>query len=163
MSAAVPAAADVSTRDWLRSGMVVHLLQMRTPSSAAASTTKDQSLLTDNGQAPVQRCIARGVLQADALLDGAVQECSNRLSLLTELPLFDARGVRLGIQSVQESACEVRCSVTCKRLRPADSTAKQMHRLSQPAELGQHQYVRKVMWNDADVHIYIQMPHLSIK
>lgn len=111
MSAAVPIAADVSTRDWLRSGMVVHLLQMRTPSSVAASTTQDQSLLTDNGQAPVQRCIARGVLQADALLDGAVQECSSKLSLLTELPLFDAHGARLGIQCLQENAHEVRYSV----------------------------------------------------
>ncbi|DBA97538.1 TPA: hypothetical protein ACH3X1_015235 [Trebouxia sp. C0004] len=106
MSAAVPIAADVSTRDWLRSGMVVHLLQMRTPSSAAASTTQDESLLTDNSQAALQRCIARGVLQADALLDGAVQECSSKLSLLTELPLFNAHGVRLGIQSVPENAHE---------------------------------------------------------
>lgn len=120
MSAAVPIAADVSTRDWLRSGMVVHLLQLRTPLSAAASTTQDQSLLTDGGRAALQRCIARGVLQADALLDGAVQECSSKLSLLTELPLFDARGVRLGIQSVQENACEVRCSIVCKGLHPAE-------------------------------------------
>ncbi len=111
MSAAVLIAADVSTRDWLRSGMVVHLLQMRTPLSAAASTTQDQSQLTDNSQAALQRCIARGVLQADALLDGAVQECSSKLSLLTELPLFDARGVRLGIQSLPEKAHEVRYSV----------------------------------------------------
>ncbi|DBA88156.1 TPA: Leucine-rich repeat-containing protein 43 [Trebouxia sp. C0005] len=106
MSAAVPIAADVSTRDWLRSGMVVQLLQTRTQLSAAAGTTQGQSLVTANGQAALQRCIARGVLQADALLDGAVQECSNKLSLLTELPLFDARGVRLGIQSVQENAYE---------------------------------------------------------
>lgn len=131
MSAAVPIAADVSTRDWLRSGMVVHLLQMHTPSSAAASTTQDQSLLIGNNQAALQRCIARRVLQADALLDGAVQECSSKLSLLTELPLFDARGVRLGIQSVQENAYEVRYSVICKGLHPAESTAKQMHRLCQ--------------------------------
>ena len=120
MSAAVPIVADVSTRNWLRSGMVVHLLQMRTPSSAAASTTQDQSLLTDNGQAALPRCIARGMLQADALLDGAVQECSSKLSLLTELPLFDARGVRQGIQSGQENAHEVRCSVICKGLHHAE-------------------------------------------
>ena len=82
MSAAVPIAADVSTRDWLRSGMVVHLLQMHTPSSAAAITTQDQSLLIGNNQAALQRCIARRVLQADALLEGGCSGMQQQTQLI---------------------------------------------------------------------------------
>ena len=116
MSAMVPIAADVVTRDWLQSGMVVQLLQMRSPSALSASESTGQDCQsTDSSKATVQRCIARAVLQADALLDGTTLQWSSRLKLLTEVPLFDANRVRLGLENVDVTAHEV-CRHTCAEL-----------------------------------------------
>ncbi len=104
MSTVAPIAADVATRDWLQSGMVVQLLQIPSPS---AHTIQDRAEPTDTSTAAVQRCIGRGVFQADALLDGTTREWSSRLSLMTEVPLFDATGLRLGISSPQDNVREV--------------------------------------------------------
>ena len=114
MSAVVPIQADVSSRDWLLSGMVVQLLQMRSPLSPTLATSQAQ--IADSSRASLQQCLARGVLQADALLDGSVQQCSSNLDLMTELPLFDARGVRLGIEHLQDSVHKVSYSWHCTDL-----------------------------------------------
>ena len=106
LAAALPASADVNTRDWLQSGMTVQLFQMRPSPVIAAGSTSDPNPCEGTPKVS-ERCIARGVLQPVALLDGVTREWSSRLSLLRELPLFDAKGVRLGIPNGGTDADEV--------------------------------------------------------
>lgn len=98
LTAALPASVDVTTRDWLLSGMTVQLLQVHTiPVTPAGSTAGPN---TCKGSTTVsEQCIARGVLQPDALLDGVTREWSSKICLGKAVPLFDAKGVRLGVHS----------------------------------------------------------------
>ncbi len=107
LSITVGVSAHIATRNWLQSGIVVHLLQHRIPWSASAGTTQEQGATTGSTQAAAQRCVARGHLQANAMLDGTQREWSCKLCLLTEVPLFNAKGVRLGVQSAEASMQEV--------------------------------------------------------
>ena len=76
--------------------MIVQLLQVRTLPVTAASTTS--GVTWGEGSTRVcEECIARGVLQPDALLGGVTREWSGRLILVQEVALFDAKGVRLGL------------------------------------------------------------------
>ena len=119
LSATLPASADVTTRDWLRSGMMVQLLQVHTLPVISASSTSGVSPneSSTSGVSPnesstrlSEKCMARGVLQPDALLDGVTREWSGRLSLVRALPLFNAKGVRLGLHNGETGADEV-CSL----------------------------------------------------
>ena len=107
LAATLPAPADVITQDWLQSGMLVQLLQVRTLAATAASTPTGVSL-SDGGTRVCEQCIARSVLQADALLDGVTREWSGRLILVQEVPLFDDKGVRLGVHHGGTGSDEVR-------------------------------------------------------
>ena len=111
LTAALPASIDVTTRNWLLSGMTVQLFQVHTsPVTPAGSTA---GLDACEGRTTVsEQCIARGVLQPDTLLDGLTREWSCRLSLLKEVPLFDAKGVRLGVQSGATGDADEVCTVT---------------------------------------------------
>ena len=106
LTATLPASADVTTRDWLQSGMIVQLLQVRTLPVTAASTTSGVSPGEGITRVPEQ-CIARGVLQPDALLGGVTKEWSGRLILVKEVPLLDAKGVRLGLRDGETGTDEV--------------------------------------------------------
>lgn len=111
LTAALPASADVDTQGWLQSGMTVQLLQVCTlPVTPAGGTA---GLVACEGSTKSsERCIARGVLQPDALLEGVTREWSSRLSLLKEPPLFDAQGIRLGVHLGATGNDEV-CALTC--------------------------------------------------
>ena len=103
LTTALPAAADLTTRDWLQSGMLVQLLQVpASPVTPASSTSVEGSTQV------CEQCIARGVLQPHALLDGVTKEWSGRLTLVRQVPLFDAKGVRLGLHSGVADGDEVR-------------------------------------------------------
>lgn len=94
LTTALPASADVTTRDWIQSGMLVQLLQAPALPVTPASSTSGEGSTQVYGQ-----CIARGVLQPHALLDGVTKEWSGRVTLVREVPLFDAKGIRLGLHS----------------------------------------------------------------
>ena len=111
LTAALPALVDVTTRDWLRSGMTVQLLQVRTSPVTPAGSTAGPNASEGSTQVSEQ-CIARGVLQPDALLDGVTREWSSRLSLGEEVPLFDAKGVRLGVHSSATGDTDQVCTDT---------------------------------------------------
>ena len=88
----------------------MQLLQVRTSPVTAASTTSGVS--PGEGSTRVsEQCIARGVLQPDALLGGVTREWSGRLVLVKEVPLFDAKGVRLGLHAGETGTDEV-CTTT---------------------------------------------------
>ena len=73
LTAALPASADVTTEDRLQGGMIVPLLQMRpVPVTLASSTLRASS--TESSTKVSENCMARGVLQPDALLDGVTRE-----------------------------------------------------------------------------------------
>lgn len=107
LTAAVPIAADTITRDWLQSGMTVQLFQARASPPTPPSSTSDLGPSEAQSAAVMQRCIARAVLQPNPLLDGATREWSTKLGLLAELPLFDARNVRIGVQDGAQDAAQV--------------------------------------------------------
>lgn len=82
--------------------MLVQLLQVPASPVTPASSP--------SGEGSTQVCesyIARGVLQPVVLLDGVTKEWSGRLTLVREVPLFDAKGVRLGLHSGVADADEV--------------------------------------------------------
>ena len=109
LTAALPASADVTTRDWLQSGVAVQLLQVRGLAVTSASSTSGVSP-DEEWLRVCEQCIARGVLQPHALLDGVSREWSGRLSLVKEVPLVDAKGVRLGLHNGETGTDEV-CSL----------------------------------------------------
>lgn len=111
LTAALPALVDVTTRDWLRSGMTVQLLQVRTSPVTPVNSTAGPSAC-EGGTQVSEQCIARGVLQPDALLDEETREWSSRLSLGKEVPLFDAKGVRLGVHSSATGDTDQVCTDT---------------------------------------------------
>lgn len=82
--------------------MLVQLLQVpASPVTPASSTSGEGSTQV------CEQCIARGVLQPDALLNGVSKEWSGRLTLVREVPLFDAKGVRLGVHNGAADTDEV--------------------------------------------------------
>ena len=52
-------------------------------------------------------CLARGVVQAEALLDGVTRQCTVKLDLLTDVPLFNEAGIRLGLENPSIQAKQV--------------------------------------------------------
>ena len=54
-----------------------------------------------------QCCVARGVLQAEALLDGVTRDWTAKLDLQTEVPLFSKQGIRIGLQDPAIAAKQV--------------------------------------------------------
>ncbi|KAL3133314.1 hypothetical protein ABBQ38_007193 [Trebouxia sp. C0009 RCD-2024] len=83
--------------------MTVQLLQVRTSPVTPVNSTAGPSAC-EGGTQVSEQCIARGVLQPDALLDEETREWSSRLSLGKEVPLFDAKGVRLDDHAGQNKA-----------------------------------------------------------
>ena len=110
LSAVMPIAADVVTRNWMRSGIVVQLLRARSPLSAPTQIAAQPAEMTDSAKLCQQQCVARGVLHLSDLLDGCTAECSVHLKLTEVLPLFDDKGIRLGLNSTSEKTTEVRSS-----------------------------------------------------
>ena len=106
----LPIAPNVATRNWLRSCMVVQLLRVCSPVSAVSHSTQQPAGTPDATTSSLHQCIARGTLQPHTLLDGCHKEWSSRLVLLTEKPLFDAKGIRLGMED-SNTACEVNVRV----------------------------------------------------
>lgn len=96
-------APDVLTQTWLRSGMTLQLMR-----SAAAVppnlSTEAQDRPAEGLESAIRAasdkplCIARGVLQADALLDGVTREKTMTVHLQTAVPLFAENNVRLGLE-----------------------------------------------------------------
>ena len=110
LTAALPIAANVATRNWMRSGMTVQLQRICSPMSAVSQSTQQPADTAKVSISSVQQCIARGTLQPHDLLDGCHKEWSSRLMLLTEMPLFDAKGIRLGMED-SSAAYEVNSQV----------------------------------------------------
>ena len=109
LSAVMPIAADVVTRNWMRSGIVVQLFRMRSLVSAPSQIAAQPAGMTASSKLCQQQCVARGVLHLSDLLDGCTTECSIELKLTEVLPLFDDKGIRLGLNSIPEKNTEV-CS-----------------------------------------------------
>ena len=98
LQATFPVEADVLTQAWLQSGMTIQL--MRTAAARRPISGLSAQAQSPEADAKTDKpcCIARGVLQADDLLDGVTRERQAKLDLLTDAPLFSAEGIRLGLE-----------------------------------------------------------------
>ena len=107
LQATFPVEADVLTQAWLQSGMTVQLMRTATARGPSSGLSAQAQSAEADARTDKPCCIARGVLQADVLLDGVTRERQAKLDLLTDAPLFSAEGIRLGLEDGSLQAKQV--------------------------------------------------------
>lgn len=93
--------------------MVIQLLRVSSKESGQEEVGQQLAEPAGDGSLPRPQCVARGVLQPHDLLDGQTSDWAASLQLMPEAPLFDAKGLRLGLGDAQASTAEVFARLDC--------------------------------------------------
>ena len=87
--------------------MTIQLMRAPSTRSNVSGLTVTEPLTEVSVRSDKPCCLARGVVQAEALLDGATKECTMKLDLLTDVPLFNEAGIRAGLENPSTQSKQV--------------------------------------------------------